>query len=383
MFVCCNGGLFKSLNGGAGWERVDKDYNLCPASVSAARAGRDLVIATTGWNVWLSLDGGISWQCVVDEAFVGARTNSVAIDPRNPEVVWACTDKGVCRSTSSGNQWLLRNEGLPENYEARFVRFDLSDPSRVYLCGSSGGIYRCQTFAGAWEPVVSEELESISIYDLAVHPEDPDTLYACTRDFGVVKSVDGGINWAPKNAGLSELRVDRLVVSSVAPDVLYCASNERLYVSEDGAESWQRRDEGLDVGYHARRLIASPVSADVTYVGAQFGVYRTVDRGLSWSAANLGIACSTVVDMAFHPSHPGAIFVSSDTGFFRTTDNRHSWDLMSMEGDAQKCAGVQAVALDPQEPGRGLHLGACDVGNGEGTKVGISNLASAEWTFEP
>jgi len=350
LFVAVNGGLFKSVNGGASWERVGAGYDLGGlSSVSAARAGRDLVIATSGWLVYLSLDGGITWQQILGEPlFSGAYINSVAIDPRNPEVVWACTNKGVCCSTSSGNQWYLRNDGLPENFEARFVRFDLSDPSgtRVYVCSKKQGIYRCDTPVYVWEPVTSD----FGVNDLALHPEDPDTLYAGT-DGGVLKTIDGGASWAPKNAGLSELSVDRLAISPLGPDVLYCAINENLYVSEDGAESWQRRDEGVQVGYHASSLIASPLSADAAYVGTQFGVYETVDQGISWCAANRGIVSATVTDMAFHPSCPGTIFVATGiVGFFRTTDNGQSWDLLSMEGDAMKCAGVNVVAIDPQEP---------------------------------
>ena len=350
LFAGCNQGLFKSVNGVASWENVGKDYNLYTVwSVSAARAGRDLVIATSGWSVYLSLDGGASWQKIVGEpAFTGAYTNSVAIDPRNPEVVWACMETGVCCSNSSGNQWVLRNDGLPANFDAAFVRFDLSDPSgrRLYLCGSQEGVYRWDSLAYKWEPVTS----GFEAYDLAPDPEDPDALYVCTNG-GVSKTIDGGASWAPKNVGLSELRVDRLAISSLDPDVLYCASNEKLYVSEDGAESWQRRDEGADVGSHASSLIASPLSADAAYVGTRFGVYQTVDRGVSWCPANRGIASATVTDMAFDSTRVGTIFVATGgMGFFRTTDNGQSWDLLSVEGNPTKCAKMEAVTLDPQEP---------------------------------
>jgi len=347
MFVCCNGGLYKSLNGGAGWQLASRKTHNC---VSAARAGQDLVVASTTWDVYLSVDGGFTWQNAPNLPFspgVPPRVdvNSVAIDPRNPEVVWVCTTKGICLSTSSGNEWRWRNDGLPENFDAGFVRFDLSDPSRVYLCSYQSGIYRSENFGGDWEQV--SDLSHLR--DLAVDPQDPQTLYAATSG-GVLKSVNGGANWESKNAGLSELRVDKLAVCQSEPNVLYCASGANfaaVYVSEDGAESWQRRDEGVPRGVFSPRLIVSPVSADVAYVGTPFGVYRTVDRGLSWSAANLGIACSTVSDMAFHPNHPGTIFVATSGGLFRTTDNGESWDLMAMEG---KSAQVRMVALDPLKP---------------------------------
>jgi photosystem II stability/assembly factor-like uncharacterized protein len=192
-------------------------------------------------------------------------------------------------------------------------------------------------------------VKSEGVNDLALHPEDTDTLYACTNG-GVLKTIDGGATWASKNAGLSKVQADCLAISSLDPDVLYCAVNDQVYVSEDAAESWQQRDEGVNVGYHASSVIASPLSADAAYVGTQFGVYETVDRGISWCAANLGIVSATVNDMAFHPSCPGTIFVATQVGFFRTTDNGQSWDLMSMDGDALKCADANAVAIDPQEP---------------------------------
>ncbi|MBN2209258.1 MAG: hypothetical protein JW759_08180 [Candidatus Coatesbacteria bacterium] len=348
LFVACNGGLYKSIDAGAGWDHVGEDYKLYALwSVSAARAGRDLVIATDRLHVYLSVDGGVSWQQVVGEpAFTGASFNSVAIDPRNPEVVWACTDKGPCCSVNSGNDWVLRNDGLPANFDAGFVRFDLSDPSSrtLYLCGSQG-IYRCDSFGYTWHPVVS----GFGANDLAVDPEDSETLYACT-DVGVFKTIDGGASWAPKNAGLSQLSVRRLAISALDANVLYCTVKNQLHISEDGAESWQQRDQGLQIGYGASRLIASPVAADVAYVGTPFGVYETIDRGASWCAVNRGILAATVTDMAFHPSLLGTIFVTTQVGFFRTTDNGQNWDLMSLEGSAENCLDANAVALDPQEP---------------------------------
>ncbi|HUT02799.1 MAG TPA: hypothetical protein VM163_02780 [bacterium] len=353
LFLGVNGGFFKSLNGADSWERVGEGYSFYPDSISAARAGRDLVIASTMWNVYLSLDGGVTWRKVEDLPFsYGTGINSVAIDPRNPEAVWVCTSKGLCWSGSSGNNWYWRNDGLPENFDPRSVRFDLSDASggRLYVFSLSGGIYRSDNFGDSWELAVPEELKFTKIDDLALDRQDGETLYACSKGLGVIKSVDGGSSWAAKNAGLSQLRVNRIAIFDSEPNVfLYCATNEGVYISEDGAETWQRREEGVVLGTHASSLIVSPVAADVGYIGTQFGVYKTVDRGFKWRGASFGCNAVTVTNMAFDLSRPGTIFTATEQGFFGSSDNGLSWHLLSVEGMAVKYPDVMIVALDPQE----------------------------------
>ena len=77
----------------------------------APRDSFNLFLATRGRGVLASTDGCQSWQesnTGLDSLFA----NTIAIDPNNPETVYAGTDGGAYVSFDGGNTWNQINDGL-------------------------------------------------------------------------------------------------------------------------------------------------------------------------------------------------------------------------------------------------------------------------------
>src|SRR5512147_1718044 len=53
------------------------------------------------------------------------------------------------------------------------------------------------------------------VYALAIDPSTPSTLYAGTFGGGIFKSTDSGTNWTAMNAGLTNVNVYALAISSM------------------------------------------------------------------------------------------------------------------------------------------------------------------------
>jgi len=125
-----------------------------------------------GTNVWTSIgpDGG--------------NAHALAIDPQNPNIVYASTSGGVFKSGNGGANWSAANSGLPVGYFARSLAIDPRNPSTLYAGGSctvlgSCGIFKSTDGGTSWSPANSGlDGAVILVESLAIDPQNPSTVYA-------------------------------------------------------------------------------------------------------------------------------------------------------------------------------------------------------------
>ena len=74
-----------------------------------------------GWgNVFKSTNGGSTWRDVTTQPWT--RVTALAIDPTRPEIVYAGTDRGIAKTVDGGRRWQMVNGGLldgTKNYPRR------------------------------------------------------------------------------------------------------------------------------------------------------------------------------------------------------------------------------------------------------------------------
>src|SRR5688500_1039025 len=97
--------------------------------VGPYRGGRSVAVAgsvqrpleywmgTVGGGVFKTVDGGINWQPVTDRYFSGT-IGAIAVDPKNPDVVWVGGGETCIRgNTSHGDGvWMTKDAGRTWNY---------------------------------------------------------------------------------------------------------------------------------------------------------------------------------------------------------------------------------------------------------------------------
>src|SRR6516162_8656753 len=119
-----SGGIFKSTDGGIHWDPIfDEQTVSSMGSLAVAASDPNIVWAGTGESfirsnislgngIYKSLDAGKTWKLMGLEKT--GRIGNVVIDPRNPDVVFACalghaygpqSERGVFRTTDGGNNW--------------------------------------------------------------------------------------------------------------------------------------------------------------------------------------------------------------------------------------------------------------------------------------
>jgi photosystem II stability/assembly factor-like uncharacterized protein len=274
-----NGLLFTSTDGGASWNNIRfpaqfgavlHALEVDPRSASTWYAG------TESENSWLSgvyktEDAGRTWSIL--PATKGLAVWSIALWPKNPDVIAAGTGSGVYLSGDSGKQWAhISPEGDPE------IR-----------------------------PVVS----------LAFDPLDANVLYAGTTHLPW-KTSDGGKNWNSIHQGMiDDSDVFSIQVDPARPERIFASACSGVYGSADGAARWSHLETPKGA-FRTHFVALDPTNSEIVFAGTTEGLLRSPDGGRSWR----NVIGESVKSIAFDSFVPGRVFFASTTaGLLVSTDS--------------------------------------------------------------
>lgn len=237
-------------------------------------------IGAASGGVWRTTDGGITFTPVFDNE--GSYSiGFVAIDPKNPAVIWVGSGEnnsqrsvsygdGVYRSDDDGRTW--KNMGLQHSEHIARVLIDPRNSDVVYVAaqgplwggGGDRGLYKSTDGGKTWKAALTIS-EHTGVTDVAFAPDNPDVLYAAAyqrerREFTLIdggpesaiyKSTDAGATWNKVRSGLPGGDVGRIgiAVTPADPKLVYAvieASTRQLsgvYVSSDRGQTWEKRND--------------------------------------------------------------------------------------------------------------------------------------------
>ena len=194
---------------------------------------------------------------------------------------------------------------------------------------------------------------------LGVSREDPDTLYVGTSDEGLFRSPDGGESWE-RLLGIAHARITAVAISPVNGAVYAGTEPSSLFVSRDGGESWWEL-EGLKNlpsaptwsfpprpwTSHVRAIALSHTDPDLIVAGIELGgIVRSADGGESWQDQRPG-AYADCHSLAAHPAAPKTLYEAAGGGFAQSDDFGESWSA-SDEGLGHRY--VWGLAVDRDDP---------------------------------
>ena len=221
------------------------------------------------------------------------------------------------------------------------------------------------------------------VTDLAMHPSDPDLIFAAMASGGVFKSADGGNTWDPISDDLPVLTIGAIAVDPTDPDVIYAGTGEAnaqsyswfgmgMFKSEDGSATWSYI--GLEDTRYIARIVIDPKNTDRIWVagtGSLFGtnpergVYRSLNGGDTWDLV-LSVTDSTAAtDIAIDPARPDTVFAAmwerhrgltyrrsggATSGIYRSYDGGDSWAELTNglpSGNDVGRIGISVCASNP------------------------------------
>lgn len=271
-------GILRTNNRGNNYEIIgEKLPDIQVSSLAVAAAGRDFIVAATFSGIFRSTDGGRSWtQAAIDTGQTIFGTSRVAIDPSNPNNVYAVTANGPFsgsyRSTDGGGTFARSNTGLTET-RLGTLAIDPNNPNVVYVGAFNGnrGVFK-STNGGLSFSATGQTNGNLS--EIVIDPKNSQAIYISTRGGSsrVRRSLDGGVTFTAVDNGLSGNGVRGLVIDPVNPSRLFVwIRSGGVFLSEDGANSWAV----IDAGETLRRskpgrgtMAIDPKNPNLIYVGS-------------------------------------------------------------------------------------------------------------------
>src|SRR3989441_4523190 len=237
-----SGGIFKTTDGGIHWEAIfDGQPVSSIGSLALAPSDPNTVWAGTGeaWirshisvgqGIYKSTDAGKTWKLMGLEKT--GRIGHLAIDPKNPDIVMACTlghaygaqqERGVFRTTDGGNHW-ERVLFTDENSGCSDIVMDPNNPHILFAGmwpleihtwgresgGPGSGLYMSRDEGATWKKITEHGLPNHTTgkWALAIARSNSNRVYALIEtgdgvpykgqetDRGKLwRSDEGGENW--------------------------------------------------------------------------------------------------------------------------------------------------------------------------------------------
>jgi photosystem II stability/assembly factor-like uncharacterized protein len=216
----CPSRLFRSGDGGHTWSEADaRMLQDCPRIVHTrvtalcahASDPRTVWAGVEIDGVYRSRDGGRSWQAV-GTGLSSRDIHALAFVPGDNRLL-ASTNNDVCVSQDDGESWqpLQLGRALPLPY-FRGLAQHWGQPAVLLLGngdappGSTGLVARSPDAGTTWQPAQMPGRANSTVWNFAVHPGDPDMVYASSVSGQVYRSQDGGRSWQKLAREFGEIR---------------------------------------------------------------------------------------------------------------------------------------------------------------------------------
>src|SRR6476646_10510067 len=284
-------GIYASRNGGHDFERISPANHAeikNVESIAIDPVNPDVIYAGTWHLPWKTEDGGKTWHSIKKGVIDDSDVFSIVIDPSQPANLFISACSGIYRSESAGEMF-RKIQGIP--YSARRTRMLQMDPTDLFLvdAGTTEGLWKTTDAGVTWKRMTGS---NIVINDVLIDPRRPARVLLATDRSGVLASDDGGATFTASNRGFTHRQAAALLVDRRDSAVLYAGvRNDNdfggVFVSRDAGQTWKQNSDGLE----GRDVFVLRQAADKTLVaGTDHGIFALPPNGSRWTARDLPLA---------------------------------------------------------------------------------------------
>jgi photosystem II stability/assembly factor-like uncharacterized protein len=261
-------GVYRSSDAGKTWTHLGlRDGQQIPQIAIDPTNPNRIFVAVLGHpygpnaerGIFRSTDGGQTFEKVLykDENTGGS---DVAIDPSNPDIVyagmwearqgpwengaWSGTGGGMFKSTDGGKTWRQLSKGFPDGVAQVNIAISPSKPTRLYAAVATGratGLYRSEDGGESWERTTTDTRPGARIGGgdlpvLAVDPRNADIVFSASTV--TWKSTDQGRTWTGIRGAPGGDDYQKIWINPMNPEILLIASDQGAIITVNGGETW-------------------------------------------------------------------------------------------------------------------------------------------------
>jgi photosystem II stability/assembly factor-like uncharacterized protein len=348
-------GVYTSTDSGANWTPVDGWHDSALSLDVAPDDPTRVYVGTFRNGPYRSSDSGTSWQ-VANDGLAGLNPNAIAVDPNDPDTVYANAEIGLLKSNNGGYNWRnldLFTGGYPAPNQ---LATDPFTPEKVYFgqcgdCNVQGSLYSCVSDDGGenWKYITvtlptTMATWSGGMFAIAPHPAISGTIFggATVAPPGsavwendarglIFASDDYGENWTLLAPTTPISKINQIAIDAVNPDLVYVATRgSGLWKSPDGGDTWAATPftNTTDIPY----VITHPSQENKVYFASSTidGPinYVSTDAGETWMRIDSQIEYRAPI--LFTPTQPPLLYAACEFGekLCRSQDSGNTWEIV-------------------------------------------------------
>lgn len=406
IYLSSRGGVFKSIDGGASWNRAQNGLAGSGTSeprllMDRDRPGRLYLVDGSG-RLMRTTDGAANWTATGFNpvaAGLGIRDYADVPTPaRNGEfylaatAIGAGTGSGIYRTTDDGATFTRLAVGLPGTSVAMaLVAVDPDQPQRVFASigffqGPAGTVppaplHRSSDGGANWAPVIAAPTfpgdQAVFVDGVRDIAFGPGALVYALYQGQLYRSGDDGATWANVPLLLPQ-SVNAIEAHPAAPGTVFLGADSGYYTvtGADGATpvlsaastSITPNPGYTDAGVPPRPIQSSvqqlvlapgfPAAGSAIWALTEYaGLFRSLDGGATFSSfdVNNGLLATNPRAVAVHPTaSPTRIYAglgdsnSVTPALWRSDNNGVTWPVSN---SGLRAGQVRALAIDPTTTG--------------------------------
>ena len=330
LFNNDGGDVFRSDDGGKSWRALSGIHGKSVRTLSMAASDHNILVAGALDGVYRSRDAGATWEHISPEGHPDLKNiESTAIDPQNPNVIYAGTFHLPWKTDDGGKNWHRINQGVLDDSDVFSIIIDPQMPSVVYASACSG-IYKSVNSGELFARIKGIPHSAIRTRVLKQDPKQSSVVYAGTTG-GLWKSFDGGSKWELYSA--ADVTVNDILIDPRNSErVLLATDRGGVLASNNGFDNYDSSNRGF-----AHRTIGGVMTdrkdAGRIYVGIVNdkelgGFFSSDDEGKNWKLWNKGLNERDV--FALQQASNGVIFAGTNHGIFYLKSLSTAWEPANM-----------------------------------------------------
>lgn len=224
--------------------------------------------------------------------------------------------------------------------------------------GSMSGVLKSQDGGAKWDVKVKvdekKNISAVDVLSMAISPIDSKIVYIGTMNSGIFVSKDGAESWQQLN--FPPIKNYALALNPNDDKTIYATgvfqSRGKIYKSENGGVDWKEIYTEPDNGSVVISLAIDKKNPEVLYAGNSAGlIFKTVDGGKSWkSIFSAGGPVSSIVYDASNDYF--VYFLVFNKGILETKDGGAS--VIKLDDNIsklKKSSGIFSIETDPNKSG--------------------------------
>jgi photosystem II stability/assembly factor-like uncharacterized protein len=313
-------------------------------------------------------DGGADWSYAnalpsAPNGLAKTRISSVLFSPENPDVVYAGSyDDGVFKSDDGGVTW----QQILSKIAVYDILIDLRNPQTMYAAGtfgSHGKLLVTYDEGKSWVEIYNEATLDNAVRSIVQNPNDPKQIVIGMQSGSLHTSFDSGATWR----NLTHLR-DRVNKMAWLPGGLYVLSEQKgLVKTVDGGVSFKSLNptlaqtdsftgtflsssEPLPTAFN--QFAINHTDPRTIYMTTDTGMFKTTDEGVSWNKLKLPLGKRSSQDpvairaVTVFQANPTILYASAGATLYRSSNAGDTWQTQSVDTQGF----VQVLTVNPRLP---------------------------------